>query len=99
MMKVNKASSLNSTACVKVCLKSSARKSRFLLQESSVTLFERKLAELYLWSHSFGPGELDTALDYSDDARYLVLDALRDVGRSLSRGKISEMQERYLRIH
>lgn len=59
-------------------------------------LLREELAKLYLWGHSFGPGELDIALDYSDDARYLVLDALTDIGRSLLHGKMSEIQERYL---
>ena len=59
-------------------------------------LLREELAELYLWGHGFGPGELDTALDYSDDARYLVLDALADIGQSLLWGKISKNQERYL---
>ena len=52
-----------------------------------------ELAKLYLWGHSFGPGELDSALGYSDDARYRVLDALADVGRSLLHGKIFEIQQ------
>lgn len=59
-------------------------------------LLREELAKLYLWGQSFGPGELDTALDYSDDARYLVLDALGKVGRSLLLGKILETQESYL---
>lgn len=58
-------------------------------------LLREELAKLYLWGHSFGPGELDIALDYSDDARYLVLDALTDIGRSILRGKIFKIQERY----
>ena len=58
-------------------------------------LLREELAKLYLWGHDFGPGELDTALDYSDDARYLVLDALTDIGCSLLRGKIFKIQERY----
>lgn len=45
-----------------------------------------ELAKLYLWGHSFSPGELDTALENSDDVRYIVLDTLGDVGRSLLRG-------------
>lgn len=59
-------------------------------------LLREELAKLYLWGQSFAPGELDTAVDYSDDVRYLVLDALGDIGRSLLRGKISEISEIYL---
>lgn len=59
-------------------------------------LLREELAKFHLWGHGFSPGELDAALDYSDDARYLVLDALADIGRILLRGKISEIQETHL---
>ena len=51
-----------------------------------------ELTKLYLWGQSFGPGELDIALEHSDDARYIVLDALGEIGRSLLRGKFLETQ-------
>lgn len=51
-------------------------------------LLREELTKLYLWGQSFGPGELDIALEHSDDARYIVLDALGEIGRSLLRGKI-----------
>lgn len=52
-------------------------------------LLREELAKLYLWGHSFGPGELDSALDYDDDVRHLVLDALTSLARLLRCGKIS----------
>lgn len=58
---------------------------------TSQSLFLRdELMKFYLWGQSFGPGELDTALEHSDDARYLVLEALRVIGQSLLRGKVSK---------
>lgn len=62
-------------------------------------LLKEELTKLFLWGHSFGPGELEITLEHSDDVRYNVLDALGDIGRLLLRGKISEMQEGYLPLH
>ena len=52
-------------------------------------LLREELAKLYLWGQAFGPGELDKAIDYSEDVRYLVFDALGEVGRTVLRGKVS----------
>lgn len=68
---------------------------RDLCVERQVTRFEglqrlllrEELAKLYLWGQSFGPGELDVALDHSDDARYITLDALGCIGQSLLHGE------------
>ncbi len=48
-------------------------------RKAAFALVERRTCKAVSVGHSFGPGELDTALEYSDDARYLVLDALSDV--------------------
>lgn len=62
-------------------------------------LLREELTKLYLWGQSFGPGELDLALEHSDDVRYIVLDALGNIGRLLLRGKISETQESYFLLY
>jgi hypothetical protein len=59
-------------------------------------LLQEELTKLYLWGESFGPGELDIALEYSDDTRYSVLDTLGDVGRLLLRGKKQKRKEDYI---
>ena len=51
-------------------------------------VLKEELTKLYLWGQSLGAGELDTALEYSDDARYLVLDTLGNTGRVLLRGEL-----------
>lgn len=61
-------------------------------------LLREELTKLYLWGQGFSRGELDTALEYSDDVRYIVLDTLGDVGRSLLRGKISETKKATARL-
>ena len=53
-------------------------------------LLREELAKLYLWGQGFGPEELDTALEYSEDARDVVLNALSSIGRSLLRGKLGK---------
>ena len=55
--------------------------------EQLSSLLKEELTILYLWGQNYGSGELDTALEYSDDARYAVLDALRNLGRALLQGK------------
>ncbi|KAL8818722.1 MAG: hypothetical protein Q9191_007878 [Dirinaria sp. TL-2023a] len=52
-------------------------------QGSQQIVLTEELAKLYLWGQSFAPGELDAALQHSDDVRYIVLDALACIGRSL----------------
>ena len=64
-------------------------------KRSQSLLLKEELTKLYLWGQNFSPGELDTALGHADDARYIVLDALGNVGQSLLRGKISGTQEGY----
>ena len=51
-----------------------------------------ELAKLYLWGQNFGPTELDAALEYSDDAHSVVLDALGCIGRLLLNGELSTVQ-------
>ena len=53
----------------------------------SVSVHE-ELTKLYLWGQGFARGELDMALEYSEDTRHMVLDALGNIGRLLLRGKI-----------
>jgi hypothetical protein len=55
-------------------------------------LLREELMKLYLWGEGFGPGELETALEYSDDTRYIVLDILGGVGHLILRGKNAETQ-------
>lgn len=61
-------------------------------------LLREELTKLYLWGESFGPGELDIALEYSDDTRYSVLDTLGDVGRLLLRGKKQKRKKTTFRL-
>ncbi|KAG6990978.1 hypothetical protein G7Y79_00059g091630 [Physcia stellaris] len=42
-----------------------------------------EFAKLYLWGQSFGPTELDIALEYSDEAHNVVVDALGSIGQLL----------------
>ena len=51
-----------------------------------------EIAKLYLWGQSFGPTELDIAMEYSDDAHTVVLDALGCIGQLLLDGEHSMMQ-------
>ena len=50
-------------------------------------LVHEELTKLYLWGQGFARGELDMALEYSEDTRYIVLDSLGNIGRLLLRGK------------
>ncbi len=45
------------------------------------------LGRLYLWGESFGNGELDRALEESDELRESVLERLSHIGKLLLRGK------------
>lgn len=51
-----------------------------------------EFAKLYLWGQSFGPTELDIALEYSDEAHSVVLDALGCIGQLLLDGELPMMQ-------
>ena len=55
-------------------------------------LLKEELAMLYLWGQNLGPGELDAALEYSDDVLYAVLDALGNIGHALLKGKTLKTQ-------
>lgn len=67
--------------------------SRSRLEELRSLLLREELAKLYLWGQGFGPGELDNALEYSEDARAVVLHALGSIGQSLLRGKLGQCNE------
>lgn len=45
------------------------------------------LGRLYLWGEYFGKGELDKALEESDDLKESVLERLGHIGKLLLRGK------------
>ena len=53
-------------------------------------LLKEELDKLYMWGESFGPGELDKALDESDELRDNVLDLLVNLGELVICGKASE---------
>ena len=50
--------------------------------------FRECLVALYLWGDSFSTGELDKALDQSDDMKESVLEQLARIGKLVLRGKI-----------
>ena len=52
-------------------------------------LLKEELDKLYMWGESFGPGELDKALDESEELRDNVLDLLVNLGELLICGKAS----------
>lgn len=53
-------------------------------------LLKEELDKLYMWGESFGPGELDTALDESEELRDNVLDLLVNFADLLICGKVSK---------
>ncbi|KAL6720942.1 hypothetical protein ACLMJK_000042 [Lecanora helva] len=60
---------------------------------------KEELAKLYLWGEDFGDGELDLALDYSNDTRCVVLDALAKMGRLLLQGETSVQRSSELSLN
>ena len=52
-------------------------------------LLKEELDKLYMWGESFVPGELDKALDESEELRDNVLDLLVNLGELLICGKTS----------
>lgn len=57
------------------------------LDKSHLTMLKEELARLYLWGESFGPGEIDLALEYSEDSQHFVLGTFGYIGRLLLRGE------------
>ena len=53
------------------------------------TSLENCLSKLFLWGDEFGVGDLDKALDQSDELRESVLEQLLCVGGLLLRGKLA----------
>ena len=53
-------------------------------------LLKEELDKFYMWGESFGPGELDKALDESEELRDNVLDLLVNLGDLLICGKASK---------
>ena len=53
-------------------------------------LLKEELDKLYMWGESFGPGELDKALEVSEELRDSVLDLLVNLGELLICGKCSK---------
>ena len=50
-------------------------------------LLKEELDKLYMWGESFGPGELDKALNESEELRDNVLDLLVNLGELVICGK------------
>ena len=46
-------------------------------------LLREELGKLYLWGESFGPGQLDKALNHAEDLRTVVIKALQQIGKLL----------------
>lgn len=57
---------------------------------------KEEVGRLYLWGEVFGNGELDRALDYSDDVRKSVLRSLGDIGKSVLNGTFQSPYEHNL---
>lgn len=57
-------------------------------------LLKEELTKLYLWAQDYGNGELDAALEYSDDTHCVVLAVLEDIAQLLLRGKTSNKASR-----
>ena len=55
------------------------------LDKPQLFLLKEELAKLYMWGEIFSPGEIDLALEYSDDARTFILDTFEGIGRLLLR--------------
>ena len=51
-------------------------------------LLKEELDKLYMWGESFGPGDLDKALEESEELRDNVLDLLVNLGELLICGKV-----------
>ena len=75
-----------------LCLGTLREICRHEMESPSSTLDNLKLkeevAKLYLWGESFGPGELDEALQHLDDLREDVLELLGQIGKLLLRGTL-----------
>ena len=55
--------------------------------KSGLNILRECLGRLYLWGEPFGVGELDRALEQSDELRNNVLERLGHIGKLLLRGK------------
>ncbi len=59
---------------------------------------KEELGKLYLWGQAFGAGELDRALEQSDDLRETVLKLLGDIGQLVLRGENLAYRERLMTL-
>lgn len=55
--------------------------------DKSFSKVKEELGKFYLWGNAFADGELDRALESSDDVRFEVLDSLSAIARLLLRGE------------
>ena len=53
---------------------------------SQSLLLGEELGRLHLWGQGFHPGELDEALEHSEDVRSIVLRSFKGIGVALLRG-------------
>ena len=58
--------------------------------DSSQSALREELGKLYLWGEAFENGDLDKALEQSEDLRNTVLEFLCAIGYSIIRGKRCE---------
>ncbi len=78
------------TACLRIFKLVShytCRVSIFQKEATQAANVKEELGRLYLWGESFPDGDLDRALEQSDEIRNNVLDLLRGIGETLIRGK------------
>lgn len=57
------------------------------------TVLREYLGKFYLWGEPFGIGELEKALEQSDELRETVLDRLCHIGKLLLRGKLFKLSK------
>ena len=71
-----------------ILLKELQRQYQGIWGKEQCSQLQEELHKLYLWGEVFENRELDIVLEYSDDARYTVLNILIDLGRSILKGTI-----------
>ena len=77
------------SACLREFQRSCRQEQNKLAHGSRFYVLKEELDKLYMWGESFGPGELDKALDDSEELRENVLDLLVNLGELLTCGKAS----------
>lgn len=78
------------TACLRIFKLVShytCRVSKYQKEAIQAANVKEELGRFYLWGESFPDGDLDRALEQSDEIRDNVLDLLQGIGETLIRGK------------